>query len=94
MPDPAHKPDAPQTADAAERQPEALATFSAAAKSPDKTSPNGGLSETRGTEALPADPAGKADAATRKLREGVLGVDQGSKEAIDHLPDRTRTDKG
>lgn len=94
MSDPDHRPDAPETTGAAERQPEALATFAAAAKSPDKISPNGGLSQTQGTEALPADPEQKADAAARRLREGVFDADQGAQEAINRLPDRTRTDQG
>jgi hypothetical protein len=69
-------------------QPEALATFAAAAihggKKPDAV----GLTATKETAAVPTNPADKVDAATKVLREGVLGTDQGADAAIDKLPDR------
>jgi hypothetical protein len=73
------------------RQPEALANFAATARAPDKVSPTGGREDTAETSAVPTDPAQKADAATKVLREGTLGTDQGAEEAIDRLPDRTRS---
>ncbi len=74
-------------------QPEALATFAAASKSTKKVSPNGGLKVTKDTAAIPANLAAKHDAATKVLREGVLHTDEGAAEAIDALPDRTRSTK-
>jgi hypothetical protein len=69
-------------------QPEALATFAAAAlhggKKPDDVCPTA----IRATSAIPTDPDDKADAATKVLREGVLGTDQGAEAAIGKLPDR------
>jgi len=74
-----------------ERQPEALANFAATARSAAKVSPTGGRHDTPDTAPLPTDPNRKADAATKVLREGVLREDQGADEAIDALPDRTRS---
>ena len=74
-----------------ERQPEALANFAATARSDDKVSPTGGRAATPETEPRPADPEAKAEAATKVLREGSLHVDQGAGEAVDRLPDRTRS---
>jgi hypothetical protein len=48
------------------------------------------LNATPETAPLPASSGKKAKAATRVLREGVLGTDQGADEAVDSLPDRTR----
>jgi hypothetical protein len=77
-----------------ERQPESLANFAATARSASGVSPTGGRRSTPGTDAIPTDPDLKADAATKILREGTLHKDQGADEAIDRLPDRTRsTDK-
>jgi hypothetical protein len=75
----------------ASRQPESLATFAAASRSTDKVSPNGGLDVTDDTAPIPGDLAAQHDAATKVLREGVMGTDQGAMEAIDALPDRTRS---
>lgn len=72
------------------RQPEALANFAATSRSGAKVSPTGGLTDSPDTEAIPTDPARKADAATKVLREGVLNEDQRADEAVDALPDRTR----
>ncbi len=78
--------------EAASRQPEALATFAAASRSDDKVSPNGGLEVTNDTAPLENDLAAQHDAATRILREGVLKTDEGAMNAVDDLPDRTRSD--
>ncbi|MGO4736793.1 hypothetical protein AB4099_09630 [Bosea sp. 2KB_26] len=72
------------------KQPEALATFAAAARGDGKKPDKIGLEATPETKALPTDPKLKTDAATKVLREGVLHKDQGADEAIDKLPDRTR----
>ncbi|MEN5082230.1 hypothetical protein ABE438_07065 [Bosea sp. TWI1241] len=74
------------------RSPEALATFAAAARQGGRKPDDVGLTETPETAPIPASPKAKADAATKVLREGVLGRDQGADAAIDRLPDRTRTD--
>lgn len=71
------------------KQPEALATFAAAARD-GKLPGSGGLEATPETAPLPTDPDAKADAATKVLREGVLRTEQGADAAIDKLPDRTR----
>lgn len=71
-------------------QPEALATFAAAARSDGKKPGEVGLDATAETAAIPASSEQKAEAATKVLREGVTGQDEGAEEAIDALPDRTR----
>ncbi len=77
--------------EAASRQPEALATFAAASRSTAKISPNGGLEITNETAPISNDLAAQHDAATKVLREGVLKTDEGAMEAVDALPDRTRS---
>jgi hypothetical protein len=77
---------------AAGQQPEALATFAATARNDGKKPEDIGLTATAETQPLATAPDQKADAATKVLREGVLGRDQGADEAVDSLPDRTRTD--
>jgi hypothetical protein len=72
------------------QQPEALATFAASARNQGKKPRDIGLNATPETAPLPASSGKKAKAATRVLREGVLGTDQGADEAVDSLPDRTR----
>jgi hypothetical protein len=72
------------------QQPEALATFAASARNQGKKPRDIGLKATAETAPLSASPKREADAATRVLREGVLGTDQGADEAVDRLPDRTR----
>lgn len=70
------------------RQPEALASLAATARHggvrpssiDDPVSPTG--------EAIPANPADKADAATKVLREGITATNQNAEKAIDALPDR------
>lgn len=79
------------TKDGGNSQPEALANFAATARSGAKVSPTGGRQDTPETSALPTDPQAKADAATKRLREGALHADQGAEEAVDKLPDRTRS---
>lgn len=75
-------------------QPEALATFAAAARG-DGTKPDSvGLEATAETAALPTSSEAKANAATKVLREGVTGRDEGAEAAIDALPDRTRDANG
>ncbi len=76
-----------------ERQPEALANFAATARSRDKVSPTGGRAATPETEGRPTDPALKAEAATKVLREGTLKRDEGADEAVDQLPDRTKPER-
>ncbi len=75
------------------RQPEALASFAATARSRDKVSPTGGRDATPETEGRPTDPDLKAEAATKVLREGTLKRDEGADEAVDRLPDRTRPER-
>jgi hypothetical protein len=69
-------------------QPEALATFAAAAIHGGKKPDDVGLTATKATAAIPTNPDDKVDAATKVLREGVLGTDQGAEAAVDKLPDR------
>lgn len=71
-------------------QPEALATFAAAARGDGKKPDDVGLEATGETTALPTSSEAKAKAATKVLREGVTGRDEGAEEAVDKLPDRTR----
>lgn len=72
------------------QQPEALATFAAAARGKGEKPKNVGLDATQETAPIPTDTEQKADAATKVLREGAFGGDQGADEAIDALPDRTQ----
>lgn len=69
-------------------QPEALATFAAAARNDGKKPDSIGLGATPETAPIPTSPKAKADAATRVLQEGVTGQDRGADEAVDKLPDR------
>jgi predicted NBD/HSP70 family sugar kinase len=75
------------------KQPEALATFAASAKNKGKKPKEIGLEATTETEGIPTNSAKKDEAARKVLREGVLHTDQGADEAIDALPDRTRSDR-
>ena len=75
------------------KQPEALATFAASAKNAGKKPKDFGLEATPETKGIPTDSRKKDEAARKVLREGVLHEDQGADEAIDALPDRTRTKK-
>jgi hypothetical protein len=69
-------------------QPEALASLAAAAANGGKKPDSVRLTATRETAAIPTPPIDKTDAATKVLREGVLGTEQGARAAIDKLPDR------
>ena len=73
-------------------RPEALAKFAEVARHDDGQPVREGVEATKETAAIPTDPKLKQDAGTKVLREGVLHTDQGAKEAIDKLPDRTAKD--
>jgi hypothetical protein len=73
-------------------RPEALAKFAEVARHDDGQPVRKGVEATKETAAIPTDPKLKQDAGTKVLREGVLHTDQGAKEAIDKLPDRTAKD--
>lgn len=73
-------------------RPEALAKFAEVARHDDGQPVREGVEATKETAAVPTDPKLKQDAGTKVLREGVLHKDQGAKEAIDKLPDRTAKD--
>ena len=70
-------------------QPEALAKLAQVSRNDDGQPVKDGVLADRETAAIPTDPKSKQDAATKVLREGVTHRDQGAKEAIDKLPDRT-----
>ena len=70
-------------------RPEALAKFAEVARHDDGKPVREGVEATEETAAIPTNPKLKQDAGTRVLREGVLHKDQGAKQAIDKLPDRT-----
>jgi hypothetical protein len=70
-------------------EPEALAKFAQVAKNDHGKPVREGILAKPPTSAIPTDPELKQDAATKVLREGVYHTDQGAKEAIDRLPDRT-----
>ena len=69
-------------------QPEALATFAEASRAKSKTPDKSALTATDATAPIPTDSRKKDKAATKVLREGVTGTDQGVEEAVDELPDR------
>ena len=70
-------------------EPEALAKFAQVARNNHGQPVRDGLEAKPVTSAIPTDPGLKQDAATKVLREGVYHTEQGAKEAIDRLPDRT-----
>jgi hypothetical protein len=70
-------------------RPEALAKFAEVARNDDGNPVREGVEATKETAPIPTDPKLKQNAATKVLREGVLHRDQGAKEAIEKLPDRT-----
>jgi hypothetical protein len=78
-----------KTTDPKGSQPEALAKLAQVSRHKDGEPLRDGLTANRQTKAIPADPALKQDAATKVLRQGVTHHDEGAKEAIDKLPDRT-----
>lgn len=71
------------------QQPEALATFAEAARAGGKKPDDIGLTATPDTAPIPTDSRQKDEAATRVLRRGTTGADEGVEEAVDALPDRT-----
>ncbi len=71
------------------QQPEALAKFAQVARHDDGQPVKDGVTAKKETAPIPTDPKLKQDAGTKVLREGVTHQDQGAKEAIDRLPDRT-----
>ena len=82
-------------ADPKGQQPEALATFAAAARSGEGKKPDVVReTATAATKPLPADPKEEAAVATRLLNKGAKGETPDPKPAVDALPDRTRTKKG
>lgn len=74
-------------------QPEALATFAAAARGKGMKPAELGLKATADTAPIATSSRKKDEAATKVLREGVTKRDQGAEQAIDALPDRTRSTK-
>lgn len=73
------------------QQPEALATFAAAARHGGKKPSDVGLVATPATEPLPGNLEAEQGAAAAILNENATGRDHGGKDAADALPDRTRT---
>lgn len=94
---PTKKPEPTKTKPAAApkgQQPEALATFAAAAKSGEGKKPDAvEQTATPKTAPLPADPKKEAAVATELLNKGAKGKKPDPKPAVDALPDRTRTTK-
>jgi hypothetical protein len=85
------KPDADKSAPAkVDEQPEALATFAAAARRDGRKPDDVGLTATAETAPIPTDDNQKAEAATKVLRREAFGGDQGAEKAVDALPDRTQ----
>lgn len=70
-------------------QPEALSQLAESAREVGGKPAKPGLKADKKTAPVPTDPALKQDAATKVLREGVMHRDEGAREAIDKLPDRT-----
>jgi hypothetical protein len=70
-------------------QPEALAKLAQVSRNDEGEPVNEGVLASKETAAIPTNPKLKQDAATKVLNEGVTHHDQGAKEAIDKLPDRT-----
>ena len=74
-------------------RPEALAKFAEVARNNDGNPVREGIEATEETAPIPTNSKLKQDAATKVLREGVLHRNQGAKEAIEELPDRTAKKK-
>ena len=70
-------------------QPEALAKLAEVSRNDNGQPVKDGVLADHETAAIPTDPKLKQGAATKVLREGVTHHEQGAKEAIDKLPDRT-----
>jgi hypothetical protein len=75
--------------DPKQQQPEALAKLAQVSRHDDGQPVKDGVTAKKETAPIPTDPTLKQDAATKVLREGVTHHEQGAKEAIDRLPDRT-----
>lgn len=73
-------------------RPEALATFGRAARKAGKRNAMP-LEATEETAPLPGDNEKQHEAATRVLREGAHGDDEGSEELVQDLPDRITHDR-
>ena len=73
-----------------QRQPEVLAGLAAAAKAGGMKAKTDGLTATANTAPRRASPEDEVDAATKILREGATGKDQGAAAAVKQLPDRAR----
>jgi len=69
-------------------QPESLATFAEASRAGGKKPDELGLVADEHTAPIVTDSKMKDEAATKVLKEGVTGEDQGAEEAIERLPDR------
>lgn len=74
------------------QRPEALAEFAEAARHDPRTGEAKGksLKADRHTAPKPENNRKKHDAATKVLREGATGKDQGAEEAVDRTQDRIR----
>jgi hypothetical protein len=70
-------------------QPEALVRVDETAREKSSKSGKPGLLSDRHTATIPTALKLKQDAAKKVYLEGVTDHDQGAKEMIDHLPDRT-----
>ncbi len=71
------------------QQPEALATFAEAARADGKKPADLGLTANSDTAPVTTDPHAKDEAATKVLKRGATGQDEGVDAAVDALPDRT-----
>ena len=70
-----------------EERPEALAQFAESARRGERAGVQG-LTATQATAPIPTESKAKDEAAAKVLAEGATGQNQGSEEAIEHLPDR------
>jgi hypothetical protein len=70
-------------------QPEALAKLAQVARNDEGEPVNEGVLASHETAPISTDPKLKQDAGKKVLNEGVTHREQGAKEAIDKLPDRT-----
>jgi hypothetical protein len=74
------------------QRPEALAEFAESARHPDETIAKKGKQQNadKHTSPKPEDNAKKHDAATKVLREGATGRDEGADEAVQRTQDRIK----
>ncbi len=73
--------------------PEALATFAAAARNDGKRPKDHPGHATSETASIPTDPKVKDAAATEVLKAGVEGNPQAAQAAVNKVPDRTKAGK-